>query len=229
MVEVLDTKAILIDSSLMLKLDINGMKTSLERITKRYFKPATIQKRYANAFKLYQLGIIKDDTEFFKRISKGLSDRARRLLIEKHYKERVKHVKLNINVKEVISNLSRQYKLGLVSGMIKDWFKADASRLGLDHNKYFKNEVFTKDYGLLKSNKKLFFIACKGIEEPPKNCAYITNHANEARVSSSIGMQTVLLGSGSAGDIKINNIKELIDLFYQPFYEPGPTPMSKKR
>jgi len=203
-------KAVIFDSSVLLNLPKNEMKLALNKIISYYTPASAFFKKYKRLFKQLQTGKLIED-EFFKKLLKDLPARSAKRIREQHDSKRDKLVTIKKDVKSVLTALSNNYKLGLISNMPREWFIKDAKRLGLDL-KLFNTMIFSSDQGLLKPNNKLFEKCRKTLKEKTDRCTYITNHANEAEGASETGMNVITIGSDSS-DLMIDDLKELITLF----------------
>ncbi len=218
MADMLETEAIIFDSSVILKLDKKGMKEKTKEIVKDFVDPQKFQKNYEKAFKNYQKGLFKTTTEFFEAVFKGLKVPQRKIknIIIRHDNWRRKYVKLNPYAKSVLNYLSENYKLGLISNMPKEWFNNDAQMTGLNHKRLMQAEIFSQEVGILKPDIRIFAIAANRLFTSPKRCAYVTNHKDEAEGAKRAGMQVIFVGDEEIGDYNIKNLSELIDLFENP-------------
>ncbi len=224
--EVLETDAIIFDSSVLLKLDVAGMKDKMKEIISNHIDPAKIQGNYERAFKQYQKGVLKSDSEFFEKVFKDLKIPQRKVknLIIRHDNWRKKFVKADSHANAVLNFLSNNFKLGLVSNMPKTWFNNDAQMTGLNHKRLLQAEIFSQEAGMLKPDIRIFIGASKQLFTTPPKCAYVTNHVSEARGAKKAGMQVIFIGKKQEGDYNIKDLNDLIDLFTNPdAYEPQET------
>lgn len=205
--EVQDIKAIIFDTSVLLKLN----KERMQKHVKDLFK-------FKKLFKEYQKGLIKNDTEFFNELGQS-----KKVMLE----SRKGNVKLKPSVKGILNFLLRNYDLAILSNMIKSWFLKDCEMLNFNHQKYFKNELFSQEIQTLKPSIKAFKTACKKIGRKTNECVYITDESLDIEGARNAGLITIFLGTNeSNADLNIKDIKELIDLFagynaVRTAYEPG--------
>ncbi len=218
MTDLLETEAVIFDSSVLLKLDIKGMRSKMKEIIKNHADHKRVMGNYVKAFKQYQKGIIKNDIKFFKEVFKGLRMPQRKIknLIIRHDNWRKKYVKLNPHAKKVINILSKDYRLGLISNMPKKWFNNDTRMTGLNHKRILQSEIFSQEAGIPKPDIRIFKRSIRELFTDPERCAYVTNHLSEVKGAGMAGMQVIFIGERQAGDYTIKNLGELIDLFITP-------------
>ncbi|MFA5406564.1 MAG: HAD-IA family hydrolase [Candidatus Nanoarchaeia archaeon] len=204
-------KSLIFDSSVILDLPLSEMKRSLNQIISYYVEPSKFIKAYIRAFRLLQKGKIKSEAffdEVFKKVELPL--RTQKRIIEQHNNKRAELVKLRKDFKSVLSALSSNYKLGVISNMPRDWFINDVMRLGLNTS-IFNVLVFGSDEGLLKPDKRVYSRACRLLNEPVDRCVFITNDDVEVEGARKAGLTIITINSDE-GDLKADTISELISI-----------------
>lgn len=205
-------KAIIFDSSVLLDIPKDKMKSSLVKLVSYYLEPDKFLNDYTRSFKKFQKGLITEVgffTELFKDYD--IPMRTIKKVIDSHNNERDKLVKLRKGVNETIKALSLNYRLGVLSNMPRDWFLRDAKRLGLNIN-FFNEVLFAGDIKCLKPDKKCFVNICKMLKLKPDNCVFVTNHELEASGASKAGISFITLGIPDS-DFSIDSVAELITMF----------------
>lgn len=193
-------KAVIFDSSVLLKIPTKELKESFKKIVGKDFDK--VMKAYKLNFSKFQKGGLDEDG-FFGKLPKGLKSR--------HNKKRDELVKLQKDIKAVLEALTTNYKLSLVSNMPKEWFLNDAKRLGINL-KLFSSMIFGSDLKLLKPDILVYKKAIISLKERPERCVYVTNDDYEVAGAREAGLTVVTIGSDS-GDLRIDSLRELITLF----------------
>ncbi|MBD3312362.1 HAD hydrolase-like protein [archaeon] len=203
-------KAVILDSSVLFNVPTKELKNAFKEVIKYHIPYNKAIKDYKTAFRKLQKGELSKD-EFYKQAFKKAPAKSMKKIIKQHDIKRDELITLEPGVKAVINSLIKEYKLGLISNMPKNWFLKDAKRLGINL-KSFNNMVFGSEVGVLKPNVKLYNKMIGSLKEEPERCVYVTNDEYEVPGARKAGMNVVTINNDK-GDLTINSIKELITLF----------------
>jgi FMN phosphatase YigB (HAD superfamily) len=210
-------RAIIFDSSVLINIPKQKLQDSFKKMIEYYLPYEKAIKDYQSAFNKFQKGLI-NETEFFQQAFREIQGKNHKKVIKEHNSERDKLVK-PVQGFEVLDTLVKDYKLGLISNMPKEWFLSDAKRLGVN-TKHFSSMMFGDKAD--KPKPVAFKKAVSLIKEKPERCVYVTNDDEEAIGAQEAGLVVVSLGS-DAGDMRIESLMELIDLLHEQDYLPKQT------
>ena len=178
---------------------------------------------------LAEQGIQLDEQDYYKnwtRKGNGIADYIKgknvRLDIKKYRTFRNKvyleFLKTNIplisGVKETISELSKNYKLGLVSSSSREFVYTILT--STDLMKYFLVVVSAEDVKREKPAPDGFLLAAKRMQVDPQNCVVIEDAEKGIIAAKDAGMRVIAIPNGktsdndfSRADLVIENIKLL--------------------
>lgn len=91
---------------------------------------------------------------------------------------------------ELLANLKRNYKLGILSGNIKE--RVDFLNEKYDFRKFFDFEVYSFDVGMNKPNLAFYQKALEKANVDAENCLYVDDHLEYVEPAKKLEMQTML-------------------------------------
>ena len=205
-------KTVIFDSSTLIKLPIKELRDALVDLIKYYIPPEDFLKNYEKVFRKFQLGKVNEEGFFKELFGKyDLPLKTINEIREKHDKLRDSLVKLYPGANAVVSSLVKNYRLGLVSNMPREWFMKDAGRLGINIL-LFSSMVFGSDYGTLKPDKSLYLKACKELKVRPSRSVFVTNHSYEVEGAREASLTVITIGL-EEGDLSVDDINGVLDIF----------------
>jgi epoxide hydrolase-like predicted phosphatase len=137
-------------------------------------------------FKLFLEGDITED-EFWKRI---IQRNNWSVEIEK-LKEVIRNNFEEINgTREIIEKLKEKgYKLGLLSDHSAEWI--DYCNKKFDYHKLFHSTQYSFEVKCCKSDRKMFELMLKKLNEKPENCLFIDDSKKNIAVAKTVGLNTI--------------------------------------
>jgi len=104
-------------------------------------------------------------------------------------------------VKNVLDELARRYKLAALSDAQTAWALPEMRAVGIEG--YFKPIIVSGDHGYRKPDSRIFQAALDGVGEPPENVLFVGNDMyRDIYGASRAGMKTVFFASNQGGRTK---------------------------
>ena len=122
-----------------------------------------------------------------------------------------KNWKLFFDTKDVLEVLNGKYKLGIITNGDSVQQREKIKNTNID--KYFSQIVISSEVGFSKPEKEIFDIACKSINEKPKNCMMIGDNLKvDVYGAINSGLQAIWINRRNEDFEFKNQIKELKEL-----------------
>ncbi len=138
----------------------------------------------------------------------GFTDNIRQL--EEDYLDTM--LELDPDVVDVLEDLSRHYRLAMLSNDIGSWSRHLRSHFGLDE--YFEEAVISGDVGVRKPEERIYRIVLERLGLKPQECVFVDDRPGNLEPAAALGMRTVLYnrdGHDYDGE-QIHSLAELPDL-----------------
>ena len=121
-------------------------------------------------------------------------------------------LELDPDVIDVLEELSRHYRLAMLSNDIGSWSKHLRQHHGLDE--YFEEAIISGDVGVRKPEPRIYEIAAQRLGLKPEECVFVDDRPGNLEPAAELGMRTVLYnrdGHDYDGE-QIHSLAELTDL-----------------
>lgn len=96
----------------------------------------------------------------------------------------------NTELLELIGELSKHYKIGLLSNIASNWV-LDVF-LTAAEQELFDDFIFSHEVGMAKPDSRIFELAAKRLGVAPSECAFIDDSERHCAAAASLGMKTVV-------------------------------------
>ena len=178
-----------------------------------------LKKYYQQTYEIYRLGKIKNDFEFFdllfRQLAINISDKQIEKIVVRHLAIRKEFTWLPEKYEETLNELSKHFKLVIVSSGVWPWGDYDYEKIfGFPMKKHFDLIVNSYEEGYLKDSGKLFDIALKKLSLAPNEVAFVgDNYEKDILLAKQYGMKTVFLNKKDEalqGDITIRQLSDLV-------------------
>ena len=132
--------------------------------------------------------------------------------IEKEYFETVE---INESFYEFASNISKYYKLALVSNDSSEWSRYLRDKYKI--NNYFDVITVSGDIKIKKPDERIFMHTLEKLGCLASDCTYIDDRRFNLAAAQSLGMDAILFNSRNVQyeGKTVQNFKELADMLYK--------------
>jgi phosphatidylglycerol:prolipoprotein diacylglycerol transferase len=105
----------------------------------------------------------------------------------------------------MIADLSKKYKLGVISGNYKPTVNAALSKCGL--KKYMKVIISIDDCPVSKPSPEPMFMALRKLGIKPNEAAYVGDHPDDTRAGKAAGMKTIAVAATEFAFRRLEKVK----------------------
>jgi HAD superfamily hydrolase (TIGR01509 family) len=167
----------------LLKLDVDWKKLALE-FNKKYFKNKYIHLTPTQLFVTY-----------FPIILDKIPEKQRKEIIENRIKAELAGIPKVIcfPYKNVLRNLNKKYKLGIVSGNFRITIEKALKKCGIDH--YIKEIVGIDDVPISKPSPVPILVILKKLKCKPQHAVYVGDHPDDIKAGKAAGTKTIAVHS----------------------------------
>jgi len=176
---------------------------------------------YKKYYLKYQIGLIKNDKEFFVQVfsSFGIKLKENELnkIKEFHLKCRKNFVSINPFVRPTLSRLKKNgHKLALLSNGVGNWAEYDWKMLRFNPKEFFKIIHYSQFTKTMKPNPKAFLGMLKKLNCKPEEAFMIgNNYEDDIIPAKALSMKTIYLNlqatkNNSKADYVIHSINEVL-------------------
>lgn len=121
-------------------------------------------------------------------------------------------LELDPDIPEVLEDLSRHYRLAMLSNDIGSWSRHLRSHFGLDE--YFEEAIISGDVGVRKPEERIYQLAADRLGLKPQECVFVDDRPGNLEPAAALGMRTILYnrdGHDYDGE-QIHSLAELTEL-----------------
>ena len=122
-----------------------------------------------------------------------------------------KEMYIERGTKDVLENLGRNYKLGIISNGSREIVAKQLSFFGI--SKFFEVVITSDDAKAFKPDRKIFLLALNRLKIKPENAAFVGNSKNDMLGAKKVGILAISLSDDKDADFRIKNLKELERIF----------------
>ncbi|MCD6402830.1 MAG: HAD family hydrolase [Candidatus Aenigmarchaeota archaeon] len=165
--------------------------SKLKKILKKYGLNEKVYRKGHKVYKLYSLGLFKNDKEYLDVYSKilKLKNPLKPKFIDELLKETFDVRPSTVNL---LKKLKKRYKIVLATNFVESWVKKVLKNLGIA--KFFDLLVVSSKIKVRKPNPLFFHHIIKKLKLKPEECLFISDELNEDLSGAKvIGMKTVWL------------------------------------
>jgi HAD superfamily hydrolase (TIGR01509 family) len=219
-------KAIIFDMMQTLqRFDFARMQREFQKIIKAMPKTRKIpikrfMKAYFKNYDLYQVGRIKNDKGFCRRIFASfglrLNEKETAFFAREHKERRKMFIRLAPRLKETLKALKKAgFKLGLLSNGVENWVGFDWRFLRFNPKRFFAVQLYSQSTGVTKPNPRAFKKILAKMRVKAKDTVFVgDNYAHDVLGPKKIGMTTVWLnkkgGSKRKADFAARELHRLL-------------------
>ena len=130
--------------------------------------------------------------QFWKNVSKKLNKKIPDSILKDLWvKDFEKLTSVNKDVERIATLLKKNYKLAIVSNIIKEHVKITKKLNRFDGFKMFDVVVFSNEVRLTKKEKRIFLLAAKKLKLKPEECIFIDDTEEFLEKPKELGMKTI--------------------------------------
>jgi len=217
-------KAIIFDMTQTLqRFNFARMQKEFHKIVRAIKKTRSIpikrfMRAYFKAYDSYQVGKIKNDEQFAKKIflqlGVSLNKKETAFFIREHLQCRKRFIKLAPHLHETLKALRKSgFRLGLLSNGIKNWVGFDWRFLRFKPENFFEAQLYSQETRIVKPNARAYWKILKKMHLKPREAVSVgDNYEHDILGAKSIGMKTVWLNKSRKRGKADFAIKELFEL-----------------
>ena len=122
-----------------------------------------------------------------------------------------KEMYIERGTKDVLENLGRNYKLGIISNGSREIVAKQLSFFGIE--KFFEVVITSDDAKAFKPDRKIFLLALNRLKIKPENAAFVGNSKNDMLGAKKVGILAISLSGDKDADFRIKSLEELERIF----------------
>jgi HAD superfamily hydrolase (TIGR01509 family) len=189
-------KAIFIDWGNVFGMSSKKREKKLDAILKPF--GFTWKKFYPIWWQFYLLrssGKIKTDRDFEFYINKGVG---KNIPVKEIIKIRIDSGIIPQDHIEVVNELKKKYKVGILSNQVEGWVRGVIKNYGIE--KLFNSLTISSAVGERKPHAKIYYQALKALSVKPEESAFVADEVAEDLVAASgLGMKTIWYNNHAKG------------------------------